>query len=222
MLGCIPFALAEQFQPGAVQHKVHRAVAAAHTRLPAGKGPAPARQRRVVRHGQVKPEQAQHAAGQTCCLSQGQAKDEPQAQHRLDRQVGVARLTARCAPARCTPAGQRCVVHPERQVAAAPQPCFVGLPVPDAVTSARDAVATGSVVFVRHRGDVAGPISSHHQERLAAPTPLVIRNEGIREAVSSSNQIGIPVFPASISREPYEKVRWQISRPIMKSGSRVI
>ena len=66
--------------------------------------PAKARPRllegRVVRHGQVEAEQAQHAASQTCRLTQGQVEDEPGRQHRLNGQVGVARLTAWRAAAR--------------------------------------------------------------------------------------------------------------------------
>lgn len=59
----------------------------------------------MVRHGQVEAEQAQHAAGQTRRLTQGEVEDEPPAQHRLDRQVGLARLAARRSPARRSSAG---------------------------------------------------------------------------------------------------------------------
>ena len=62
--------------------------------------------------GQVEAEQAQHAAGQTCCLAQGQVENKLQAQHRLDCQVGVARLTARRASAWRTPTSQRRLIHP--------------------------------------------------------------------------------------------------------------
>lgn len=58
VLGRVLFTLAEQLQPGAVQHEVKRVGARACTGLPAGRGATAARERYVVPHGQIKTEQA--------------------------------------------------------------------------------------------------------------------------------------------------------------------
>ena len=90
----IPLTLAEQFQAGAVQHEMDRASAGDDARMLAGKCPASPAQRRMVGCGQLKPEKAKYAAGEPFRLSQGQIEDKTQRQHKLDRQIGVARLAA--------------------------------------------------------------------------------------------------------------------------------
>ena len=52
-------------------------------------------------------------------------------QHAFDCQVGIQGLATRGAPLRRCPARQRVLIQPEREVAAPPQPGFVGRPVRD-------------------------------------------------------------------------------------------
>ncbi len=46
----------------------------------------------VIRHGQLDPEQAQHAAAERLGLPRGNVEHQPQGEHQLDRHVGVERL----------------------------------------------------------------------------------------------------------------------------------
>jgi len=155
----IPLALPEQLQAGAVQHEVHGPVVPDNPGLAAGEGPTAPGKRGVIRDGQLKAEQGEHAAAERLGLSQGQVEDEPQGQHQLDRQVGVAGLPARCAPARCLPAGNGRLVEPERQVTAPPQPGLIRRPVRDPVAPLRDVVPAGGVVLERYASDVAELLS---------------------------------------------------------------
>ena len=68
----IPFALTEQLQPRAVEHKVDRAVMPNGPRLATGKVATAPRQGGMVGRGQLEPEQAQHAAGE--CLGLRRAR----------------------------------------------------------------------------------------------------------------------------------------------------
>jgi len=146
--------------------------------LAAGEGATAPGQGRVVGHRQLEPKQAKHAAAERLGLAQGQVEDEPQGQHEFDREVGVAGLPARRGPARCLPAGERCIVEPERQVATPPQPGLVGRPVRDAIALLRDAVTAGGIMFEWHASDVAGlfgsgyPGASMHQRPSALDFPL--------------------------------------------------
>jgi hypothetical protein len=136
------------------------------------------RRLRVVWSGnrEIKPKQAEHAAGEPFGLAQGQVEDEPQDQHQLDRQVRVAGLSARRGPSRCMPSSNGRLVEPERQVTAPLQPCLVLRPVPDPVAcpEALGAVrvwsdghewASGLVEADHH---LSGRAASSH---LDAPTP---------------------------------------------------
>ena len=76
----------------------------------------------MVGHGQIEPEQAQHAAAERLGLAQGEAEDEPQDERQFDRQVRVARLPARRGPTRCLPFVERRFVEPERQITAPAKP----------------------------------------------------------------------------------------------------
>ena len=125
-------------------------------RLATGEAAATPGERRVVGHSQIEPEQAQHAAAERLGLAQGQVEDEAQDQHQLDRQVGVAGLSARRGPARGLPAGKGRLVEPEREVAAPPQPGLVGGPVRHPPALLRDTVTAGGIVLERHASDVAG------------------------------------------------------------------
>jgi hypothetical protein len=174
----VPLALAEQLQAGAVQHQVHGPVVRDNPGLATGEGATSPGQRGVIRNSQLEAEQTQHAAAERLGLAQGQVEDEPQGQHQLDRQVGVAGLSARCGPARCLPASKGRLVEPERQVTAPPQPGLVGGPVRHSLALLRDAVTAGGVVFEWHAGDVAGlfgsgyPAASMHQRPArTAPRP---------------------------------------------------
>src|SRR5947209_2062411 len=72
VLGCVPFALAEELEAGTVQNQVHRAVVGTAARLSAGeRAPTPA-ERRMVRHPQLEPKQLQHAPGKRLRLAQGE------------------------------------------------------------------------------------------------------------------------------------------------------
>ena len=104
----VPLALAEQLQASAVQHEVNRTGMRGHPRLATGDAAATLGERRVVRHSQIEPEQAQHAAAERLGLAQGEVEDEPQRQHQFDRKIGVS-WPARRRPARCLPACKGCL-----------------------------------------------------------------------------------------------------------------
>ena len=87
----------------------------------------------MVGGGQLEPEQPQHAVSERLGLTQGKMKDEAQRQHQLDRQVGMARLSARRRPTWRLPSCQRRFVQPEGQVATAPQSELVRRPIRDQV-----------------------------------------------------------------------------------------
>ncbi len=168
-----PLALPEQLQAGAVRHEVHGPVTPDNPGLASGKGATASGQGRVARHCHPGTGQAWHAAGERLGLAQRQREDEPHGRHQLDREVGAAGLPARRGPARCLPAGERCIVDPERQVAAPP----------------RDTMTSGSVVLERHASDVAGllapdypgvsvhqrPVGVQHPEQTVDAVPAVGR-----------------------------------------------
>ena len=146
----VPLALPEQLQAGAVQHEMHGPFVPGNTRLTTSEGATTPGQGGMIRDGQLEAEQAQHAAAERFGLAQGQVEDEPQDQHQLDCQVGVAWLSARRSPARRLPASECCLVKPERQVTAPLQPGLVGGPVRHPETLLRDAVTADGVVLERH------------------------------------------------------------------------
>ncbi len=151
----IPLALPEQLQACAVQHQVHGLVVPDNPGLATGKDATTPGKRGAVGHSQIGPEQGEYAATERLGLAQGQVEDEPQGQHQLDRRVGVSRLPTRRGPARGLPAGKGCLVEPERQVAASPQPSFIGRPVRHPPALLRDAVTASGIVLERHPAGVA-------------------------------------------------------------------
>ena len=82
--------------PGAPRRRWRRH-AAGVPRTPA------AAQRRMVRHRQSRPEQAQHAAAERLGLAQGQVEHEAQGQHELGRQVGIQAAARRDCSASVPP-----------------------------------------------------------------------------------------------------------------------
>ncbi len=70
----------------------------------------PAAKGRVVRHGQIEPEQADDGADQALCLAPGQAKHGPDRECRQDRQGRIPGLPAR-ARARRRPASMASSVN---------------------------------------------------------------------------------------------------------------
>ena len=91
---------------------------------------------RGVGDGPLEPERAQHAAAERLRRSQSQVEHQSQDRHHLDREIGVARLSAGRGPAWCLSPGERRLVEPERQVAAPAQPCRMRGPVRDAAVPA--------------------------------------------------------------------------------------
>jgi hypothetical protein len=77
MLLAIPLARPEQLEARAVDQQVHRAVWD-DLRPAVGKGATAPAQGGVVWNREIKPEQAEHAAGEPFRLAQGQMEDEPQ------------------------------------------------------------------------------------------------------------------------------------------------
>ena len=114
-------------------------------------------QRGVVRHGQPKAEQAQHAPGERLGLAKRKMEDEPQGQHQLDRQVRVERLPAGRCPPRGPPSRQRRLVEPEGHIPAPLETGLVGRPIRDPITRLRNAMTARGVVLERHPTGVAGP-----------------------------------------------------------------
>src|SRR5215212_5146866 len=72
----------------------------------------------VIGNGEIKTEEAQHAACEALGLVQRQVEDEPQGQHQLDRQVRIASLTAWCGPPWSLPFSNGGLIEPEDQVTA--------------------------------------------------------------------------------------------------------
>ena len=99
----------------------------------------------------VEPEEPKHVADKALCLAQGELEDQPQHQHQLDRQIRVTGLAAWCRPPCRLPAGERCLVQPERQVAPAAKAGIVLRPVPYPILRPRDVVPAGQVVLERQR-----------------------------------------------------------------------
>src|SRR3712207_7033428 len=130
MLLLVPLALAEQLQPGAVDHQMHRAVRD-DLGPPPGEAATTAGKRRVVGDAQLLPEQPKYARGEALGLAQGEVEDEPQHQHQLDRRIRVPGLAAGRAPPWRLPPGDGGLVEPERQITAPLQASLVGRPVLD-------------------------------------------------------------------------------------------
>ena len=98
----IPFALSEQFQPGAVDDQVSGSVRD-HIRPPITKTPATSAERGVIGDAEIELQQAKHTAGECLGLAQGKVKHRAQDQHHLDRQIEVDRLSARRDSPWCQP-----------------------------------------------------------------------------------------------------------------------
>ena len=109
----------------------------------------------MVRHRQLHPKQPQNAAGERLGLAPGEAEHQAQGQHPFGRTVGATTLAAGCCAFRRRPAGKGSLVQPHREVATPAQAGFVSRPVRDPVAGARNAAASGGVVFEQHQYGVA-------------------------------------------------------------------
>src|SRR4051794_39392474 len=98
VLGSIPLALTEQFQAGAVQHKMDWPVAGMAAWLATSERSSSPAERRMVRHAQLKPEQLQHAPGKRLRLAQREMEHEAEREHEVDSQVGIQGLATWSAP----------------------------------------------------------------------------------------------------------------------------
>src|SRR3954453_20743642 len=151
----ILLALAEQLQPGAVDHQVQRAVRD-DLRAAPSEATAAAAQCGVVRDTQLLPEQLKYARGEAFGLAQGKVEDKPEHQHQFDRGVRIPGLTARRGPPRRLPTDEGGLVQPECQVAASLQTSLVSRPVLDPIAGLRDAVTARGIVLERHARDCNG------------------------------------------------------------------
>jgi len=134
VLAGLPFANAEELDPGAVHQRIERTGHAA-IRYLHRQGLLPAAQGRKVRHGPVqscKPKQAGHHPGG---LSQGQLEQHFDRYPELDGGVGEDRRTSRAPFMRREPG--HILVQPDQQRAALAQCSVVVGPVGRAVTGGR-------------------------------------------------------------------------------------
>ncbi len=104
----------------------------------------------MVRHREIKAEQLQDGADQAFGLAQCQAEHGTQRQSRLDRQAGVARLTAPTGAGLSFPGLDRFSRKPYGQAAPGTQARIVGRPVGDPVPLFRNVVPPVPVGFERH------------------------------------------------------------------------
>jgi hypothetical protein len=73
----------------------------------------------VVRNWEIKAQQPEHAPDEPFCLAQSQVKDQPQREHKLNRQSRVPCLTAWRGSPRSIPFGDSVLIEPESQVTTA-------------------------------------------------------------------------------------------------------
>ena len=83
-------------------------------------------------------------------LAQGQAKEQPERECRLDRNVGIDRLGTSRAGHRCSPSRDGFWTHPEGEVAAIAQRLLILAPVFDAIRSLELGVSMESFVGLGH------------------------------------------------------------------------
>ena len=137
-----------QTQPRAVDQQVRRLASRAWARRFERLGPAA--EGRVVRHGEVEPEQAEDGADQALGLAQRKAEHRPQRQRRGDRQRRVVRLPAGRGPGLRLPGRDRLVGEPDGQAPASAQGGVVGRPVRHPVALPRDVVPANGIGLERH------------------------------------------------------------------------
>ena len=109
----------------------------------------------MARHRQLHPKQTQNAAGERLGLASGEAEHQAQAQHPFGRTIAATTLAAGCCAFRRRPARKGSLIQLHRKVATPAQAGFVSRPVRDPVAGARNAAASGGVVFERHQCGVA-------------------------------------------------------------------
>src|SRR5215212_9471237 len=121
-----------------------------------GRGPSSvsARRHRVVRHGEVEPEQADDGADQPFGLPVRQPEHGLERQRRQDRQVGILGLPAPARAPLGLPRLDRLVRKPDRHAAAPAQALVVLAPVRDLALLLRDVVAS---VLVQLEGQGGHP-----------------------------------------------------------------
>ena len=184
-----PPAGSAQLQPSALDQKVEGAGSGvgAWPRHLHGRGPAA--QRGMVGNGEVETEQAHDGADQPFSLAQGEPEHCPQGQGGQDGQAGVGRLPAPGRPRLGLPGRDRLRSEPHCQAPAPAQAGVILTPVRDFEPLPRDAMATVSIGFERHRASqVTGP-------QFSDPAPLV-------PPIAGSLQQGCSQAPGTPRRPP--------------------
>ncbi len=126
VLARLPFAIAEELDPGAVHEQVQRAICPAVGNLH-GQGLLPAAQRRKVRHGPVQPRQLQQARHHASRLAKRQLEQDLDRQAELDGRIGKHRWPSG-SPVTWRAPGH-VIVDPDQQRSTLPKRCVVTGPV---------------------------------------------------------------------------------------------
>jgi hypothetical protein len=106
----VPLALSEPLEASAIDDQM-RWAGWHHLRLFVGETAAAPAQGGVIRCGELRAQQPEHAAGERLRLAQGEMEHEPHRQHQPDRHVRVERPSARRGPPR-RPPSRRPLLHP--------------------------------------------------------------------------------------------------------------
>jgi len=154
MLFLQPLASAADLQPCAIDQDVDRPflrdaiIVPLVRRLPLT---GPTAQGRVIGNDEIQPNQLQYRGQEAFGLPQPQAEHQPQRQGSLNRQIGIARLTAARRSLRRSPGRQCLGRHPKRQTSAPTKACLVLPPVRDFELHLANTMAAVGVVLERHR-----------------------------------------------------------------------
>ena len=104
----------------------------------------------MIRNSDVDAEKLCDRSERSLDLTQSKAKNQPQCQTGLDRQVGVNQLAAALSGCRCVPCGDGVIGQPNCQASPPHQSRIILWPVRHLVLRRRYLVAAGLVEFVGH------------------------------------------------------------------------